>query len=240
MPSSSTRASGEPQPSRRGDGLETLLERAGVEARLIAPLARYGKLVLEQNQRFNLTGAKSQEELSEHLLDGLSVASYVREPYVDVGSGAGLPAIPIAIATGMPVVMIEATTKKARFLESVLGLLGLRGAVIAERAEIAGHRPALREHFASGTARALGSGPTVAELLLPLVEVGGAAVLQRGAISTSERTALEDASLMLGGQIESDDRVGGDRRIIVVRKTGLSPLRFPRRPGIPTKRPLCV
>ncbi len=196
--------------------------------------------MLEQNQRFNLTGAKSQEELADHLLDSLSVASYVREPYVDIGSGAGFPAIPIAIATGMPVVMIEATAKKARFLESVLDLLELRGAVIAERAEIAGHRPALREHFASGTARALGSAPTVAELLLPLIEVGGVAVLQRGAILASERIALEDASLMLGGRIESENRLEGDRRIVVVRKAGRTPLRFPRRPGIPTKRPLCI
>ena len=240
LPSSSTRASGEPQPSRRGEGLETLLGRAGVEARLIAPLARYGKLVLEQNQRFNLTGAKSPEELAEHLLDSLSVAPYVREPYVDVGAGAGLPAIPIALVSGMAVVMIEATTKKARFLESVLDLLGLRGTVIVERAEIAGHRPGLREHFSSGTARALGSAPTVAELLLPLIEVGGAAALQRGAIPATERIALEDASLMLGGRVESEDRLEGQRRIVVVRKTHPTPLRFPRRPGIPTKRPLCV
>ncbi len=220
-------------------GLETLLERGGVDGALIAPLARYGSLVLEGNRLFNLTGAKSPEELADHLVDSLSVAPYARHPFVDVGAGAGLPAIPIAIATGMAVVMIEATVKKARFLESVLERLELSGEVVAERAEITAHRPGFREHFASGTGRALGSAPTVAELLLPLIEVGGAALLQRGAISSSERIALEDAALMLGGKVESEDRLQGGRRIVTIRKALPTPLRFPRRPGIPAKRPLC-
>lgn len=221
-------------------GLEALLEQAGVDGPLIAPLARYGDLVLEGNRHFNLTGAKSPEELTDHLLDSLSVAPYARHPFIDVGAGAGLPAIPIAIATGMAVVMVEATVKKARFLQSVLERLGLCGQVVAERAEITAHRPAYRERFASATGRALGSAPTVAELLLPLLEVGGAALLQRGPVAASERNALEDAALMLGGEIESEDRLdGGRRRIVTVRKALPTPLRFPRRPGIPAKRPLC-
>ncbi len=220
--------------------LESLLEEAGIEARLRTPLARYGTLVLEGNRRFNLTGAKSPEELTDHLLDSLSVVPYVRDPYVDVGSGAGLPAIPIAIATGVSLTMIEATAKKAHYLESLLEALGIRGWVVTERAEVAAHRPDLREHFASGTARALGSASTVAELLLPLIELGGVAVLQRGAISTAERVGLEDACLMLGGLLESEYELEGARRIILVRKVRSTPPRFPRRPGVPAKRPLCA
>jgi 16S rRNA (guanine527-N7)-methyltransferase len=220
--------------------LEALFERAGVEGRLRAPLARYGALVLEGNRRFNLTGAKSPEELTDHLLDSLSIVPYASDPYVDVGSGAGFPAIPVAIATGIPVTMIEATAKKATYLESLLEQLDLRGRVVTERAELAAHRPDLRERFASGTARALGSAPTVAELLLPFLELEGLALLQRGAISTKERVALEDASLMLGGSLESETELGGSRRIFLVRKVQRTPLRFPRRPGVPAKRPLCV
>jgi 16S rRNA (guanine527-N7)-methyltransferase len=220
--------------------LEALLEQAGVEARLRAPLARYGALVLEGNRHFNLTGAKSPEGLTDHLLDSLSVAPYVSHPYIDVGSGAGLPAIPIAIATGLPVTMIEATAKKANYLESLLELLDLHGLVVTERAEIAAHRPDLRERFASGTARALGSAPTVAELLLPFLELEGVALLQRGAITPKERVALEDASLMLGGSLERESELGGSRRIFLVRKVQTTPLRFPRRPGVPAKRPLCA
>jgi 16S rRNA (guanine527-N7)-methyltransferase len=220
--------------------LEAPLERAGLAAQLRRPLAAYGALVLEANRRFNLTGSKTPEELAEHLLDSLSLLAYVREPYVDVGSGAGLPAIPLAIAAGIPVTMIEATTKKARFLESLLERLGLRGTIVAERAEIAGHRAHLRERFASGSGRALGSAPSVAELVLPLLEVGGAAALQRGFVDATERAALDDAALMLGGEVEAEILLTGARRILIVRKGRPTPARFPRRPGIPEKRPLCL
>jgi 16S rRNA (guanine527-N7)-methyltransferase len=202
-------------------------------------LARYGRLVLEANRRFNLTAAKTAEELAGHLLDSLTVVPHLREPYVDVGSGAGLPAIPVAIATGMPVTMIEATAKKARFLESLMEPLRLRGQVVAARAEIAARRPELRERFASGTARAIATAPTVAELLLPLIEPGGLAVLQRGRGYTGERTALEDAAFMLAGRLERGIELGGDRRIVLVRKVGSTPSRYPRRSGVPAKRPLC-
>ncbi|MGA8386030.1 MAG: RsmG family class I SAM-dependent methyltransferase, partial [Candidatus Cybelea sp.] len=173
-----------------------------------------------------------------HIADSLSVLPYLREPYVDVGSGAGFPAIPVAILTGMPVTMIEATQKKARLLESLLERLELAGVVIAERAEAAGHRPELREHFATGTCRAVASAPGVAELLLPLIGVGGAAVLQRGSIDQCERSALEDASLMLGASVEVEDEIGGARRIILLRKQRTTPDRFPRRTWA-QKRPLC-
>jgi 16S rRNA (guanine527-N7)-methyltransferase len=219
--------------------LETLLESAGAQPGLAARLAEYGRLVLEMNRRFNLTGAKSAAELADHITDSLTVLPHLIEPYVDVGSGGGMPAIPIAIASGIAVTMIEATAKKARFLESTLERLGLRGTVVAQRAEIAGHRAGLREAFASGTCRALGSAPTVAELLLPLIRPGGIAILQRGTIFPAERRALEDASLMLGGHVAREEPLEGDRRLVLVEKRASTALRFPRRPGIPGKRPLC-
>lgn len=220
--------------------IEALLEGAQLAPITRERLAQYGELVLEANHRFNLTGAKQAEDLAEHLLDSLSIIPYVREPYVDVGSGPGFPAIPVALATGIEVTMIEATRKKAHFLESVLAELNLAAQVLAERAEIAAHRPELRERFASGTARALGSGPTVAELLLPLLAIGGTAILQRGTLSAEEQIALADASLMLGGTAEAEILVEGSRRIILVRKDGPTPARFPRRIGVPAKRPLCL
>jgi 16S rRNA (guanine527-N7)-methyltransferase len=218
---------------------EALLEKAGAHSRLAARLAEYGRIVLDTNRLFNLTGAKSPAELAEHIADSLTVVPHLREPYVDVGSGAGMPAIPIAIATGIPVTMIEATAKKALFLESTLERLGLRGAVVAQRAEIAGHEVALRESFAGGTCRAVGSAPMVVELLLPLIRTGGVAILQRGAIFPDERRALEDASLMLGGRVAREEPLAGDRRLILVEKCASTAPRFPRRPGIPAKRPLC-
>lgn len=217
-----------------------LLESAGVEQRLVVPLARYAARVLETNRKFNLTGAKTAADFVPHVLDSLTVAPHVTEPYVDVGSGAGLPAIPVAIATGVGITMIETTAKKARFLSDMLETLELRGEVIAQRAELAAHDERFRERFASATARAVSSAATVAELLLPLLRTGGVAILQRGTMDQRERTALDDAALVLGGAVERDIAVDGGRRILLVRKTGPTPLRFPRRPGVPEKRPLCT
>jgi 16S rRNA (guanine527-N7)-methyltransferase len=222
-----------------GDDLEALLEAAGLAQPLRASLARYGTLVLEANRRFNLTGAKTPQALVAHLLDSLTVVPYLHEPYVDVGSGAGFPAIPVAIATGMAVTLVEPTTKKARFIESLLPQLGVRGVVVRQRAEVAGHEPSLRDHFMSGTARAVATATTVAELLLPLIAPGGVAVMQRGHVGRQERAALEDAALILGAALESENVIAGERRILVLRKTVSTPLRFPRRVGIPEKRPLC-
>ena len=221
--------------------LEALLEPARLQPAARARLAIYGTLVLEANRRFNLTGAKSPQELAAHLLDSLTVLPFVREPYVDVGAGAGLPSIPIAIVAEIPVTMVESVAKKARFLNEAVERLGLRAQVIAQRAETAAHLPALRERFASGTVRAVASAPTVAELLLPFITAGGIAIFQRGGLPPHERRALEDAVLMLGGFIEGEHELqASGKRILIVRKANATPARFPRRSGVPQKRPLCV
>jgi 16S rRNA (guanine527-N7)-methyltransferase len=221
------------------DAIETRLRAAGVAPPLAASLAEYGNFVLEANRTFNLTGAKSPETLVPHILDSLTVVPFVDGALVDVGSGAGLPAIPIALATGATVTLIEATAKKARFLQRMLDAFRLNGEVVAERAEVAARDARLRDAFASGTARAVSTAPTVAELLLPFVKPGGVAILQRGTLDARERTALADASLMLAAEIKEERTLDAGRRIIVLRKTGPTPLRFPRRTGIPEKRPLC-
>ncbi|MGA7570885.1 MAG: 16S rRNA (guanine(527)-N(7))-methyltransferase RsmG, partial [Candidatus Aquilonibacter sp.] len=195
--------------------LRALLEAGGAPSEHLDRLVAYGDAVLEANRQFNLTGAKTAADFAPHILDSLSIAGQVRESLVDIGSGGGLPAIPLAIVTGTPVTMIETTLKKARVLERMLDELGLTGAVVAERAEVAGHDAHLREGFATGTARAVATAPTVIELLLPFVAVGGQALLQRGTIDDRERHALSDAAVMLGGQVESETLLEGERRVIV-------------------------
>jgi 16S rRNA (guanine527-N7)-methyltransferase len=220
--------------------LRGLLEAGGAPPQHLDRLTRYGEAVLDANRRFNLTGAKSAADFAPHVLDSLTIAPYIVGPLVDIGSGGGLPAIPLAIVTGTPVTMVETTLKKARFLESMLEALGLGGEVVAERAEVAGHDERLRGQFMTGTARAVSRGPTVAELLLPFLAVGGTAVLQRGTMDERERNALSDASVMLGGEVVEERPLDGERRIIFVRKTAATGIRFPRRIGIPEKRPLCL
>lgn len=219
--------------------LERLLRAEGVDGSWVPLLAVYGELVLSENRRINLTGAKSPEAFVEQLLDSLTLAPYVSGSLVDVGSGAGLPGIPLAIAKDIDVTMVEATAKKARFLERAVAALGIRGTIVAERAEIAAHRDELRERFAAGTGRAVASGTATAELVVPFLRIGGEALLQRGAMSDDDRAALADAALVLGADLREVAEAGPGREIAIIVKGRPTPHRFPRRTGIPTRRPIC-
>ncbi|HEY9085557.1 MAG TPA: 16S rRNA (guanine(527)-N(7))-methyltransferase RsmG [Candidatus Tyrphobacter sp.] len=219
--------------------LATGLREAGIATALAQRLADYGAAVLEANRHTNLTGAKNAQALLPHLLDSLTLAPFVRDRLIDVGSGAGLPAIPLALATGLEITLVEATLKKARFLGEALQRFGLRGEVIPARAEVAAREGRLRDRFASGTVRAVAGGNASAELLLPFIAPGGLALLQRAKITDVQRDALADTALVLAAELEHVLSVDGDRCIVMLRKTGPTPKRFPRRTGIPAKRPLC-
>ncbi len=224
------------------DALVAGLVAAGVDAALAGRLAEYGALLLEANRSVNLTGAKDAPALIPHLLDSLTLAGDVSESLVDVGSGGGLPGIPLAIATGARVLLIEPIAKKTAFLKRALDELGLVGTALAERAEVAARDEQYREQFAFATARAVSRASTVAELAVPLVRVGGRVLLQRAGVDAAERRALEDAALILGSAIVEERRLDGDggREIFVIEKRVATGHRFPRRNGVPEKRPLCV
>ena len=208
---------------------------------VLSALERYVALFLERNAAMNLSAARDPSALADHVRDSLAIARYVRDPLVDVGSGGGFPAIPIVIATGIHATLIESATKKARFLREVASDLGLPIEVRAVRAEDAGRDPALRGRFASATARAVSSTPAVLELTVPFLEIGGIAVLQRGRLDDIERTAAADAALVLGAEIEEEiaAKQGDERRVLLVRKVAPTGPRFPRRAGVPAKRPRC-
>jgi 16S rRNA (guanine527-N7)-methyltransferase len=174
-------------------------------------------------------------------LDSLTLAPFIVGPLVDVGSGSGLPAIPLALVLGIEITMVEATGKKAAFLERALKDLGLQGEVIAERAETAARRERLRDAYPSATCRAVASGTATVELLLPFVRPSGLALLQRGRIEEVERVAIADAALVLGAELEGIVTLSdGKRSIVQLRKTVPTPSRFPRRVGVAERRPLCA
>lgn len=219
-----------------------MLAAAGVETALAERLAAYGALLLAENRKLNLTGAKDAAALVGHVLDSLTLLSEIRgiARLADVGSGGGLPAIPLAIAANADLLLVESTAKKAAFLERALARLGLTGIVVADRAEHAGRDPRYREGYDAATARAVATAPAVAELTLPFVRVGGTALLQRGALDPAERVAVTDAAPMLGAHVAEERLLPGNRRILILRKTDSTPARFPRRAGVPEKRPLCL
>ena len=222
------------------ESLSAALRGAGIADALAERLARYGAMLLEANRKVNLSGAKDAEALLPHLLDALTLQGDVSESLVDVGSGGGLPGIPLALATGARLVMIEPIAKKAAFLERALAELGLDGLALAQRAEVAARDEQFREQFAFATARAVATASTVAELTVPFLKLGGRALLQRGAIEPPERRAVDDAAPILGAVLVEERLLDGDRRVLILEKRVATGPRFPRRNGVPEKRPLCL
>lgn len=216
------------------------LRDAGVEAALAERLAVYAALVLAANRRLNLTGAKDGAAFAAHIADALTLAADVAGPLIDVGSGNGVPGIPLGLATGARVTLLEPIKKRATFLAGALAQLALDGEAVAGRAEDVARDPAYRERFGTATARAVASAPTVAELTVPFLAIGGQALLQRGSLEAPERNAVADAALVLGAELVEERALGGDRRIMILLKRSNTSARFPRKNGTPAKRPLCV
>ncbi len=202
---------------------------------------QYAQLLLEWNRSINLTGARTLEQVEALIADaavlaGASWAGVSR--VIDIGSGGGLPAVPLAI--GMPQVqftLLEANARKSAFLEHVAGTLGLTNLVVAlGRAEELGHLPALREQFDRAISRAAARPEVLLELALPFVRTGGDLVAQ---VSPLDPVVLEPVARLLGGgtpRLEHPDASG--RALMVVPKLGATPARFPRRTGQPGRKPL--
>jgi len=202
-------------------------------------MQQYAELLLDWSRRINLTGARSMATLNPHLADAqrlLSLDWSGVESVVDIGSGGGLPAIPLAIQ--LPQIrftLVEADRRKAAFLEHVAGTLGLQNlAVLAVRAEVLGHDPAFRERFDRATARAVAPPAVLLELALPFLRVGGLLVDQVGQVDPK---ALVAAARRLGGGTPSLHRVTGGSMLLVAKETP-TPAEYPRRSGIPVRRPL--
>jgi 16S rRNA (guanine527-N7)-methyltransferase len=167
--------------------------------------------------------------LIEHLGDGRSL--------VDVGSGGGMPGLPLAIARpDLSVTLIETDRRKAAFLVHATATLGLRVEVIADRAETVARGP-LRESFDLAVCRALAQLPVLAELCLPLVRVGGRLLAMKGPL----REAAGAIALLGGGPPELVPAPSAARDqgvVVVVPKVAPTPAAYPRRPGLPARRPL--
>jgi 16S rRNA (guanine527-N7)-methyltransferase len=201
---------------------------------------QYAHLLLEWNRSINLTGAQTLEQVEALIADAgvLVDASWTGiTSVIDIGSGGGLPAIPLAVA--MPHVrftLLEANTRKCAFLEHVAGTLGLANVVVAPgRAEDLAHRPALREQYDRAISRAAARPEVLLELALPFVRTGGDLVAQ---VSPLDPLALEPAARLLGGGTPRLEPAAGGHALMVVPKLAPTPSRFPRRTGLPGRKPL--
>lgn len=161
---------------------------------------------------------------------------------VDVGSGGGLPGLPLKILIpALEVTLVEADGRKAAFLTQACARLGLDGVrVVDRRAEDAGRDPALRESFDVAVARALAPMPVLTELCLPFVRVGGRLLAQKTR-DEDVRAADRAISLLGGGRLRVETAPSAVRRsgvIVVVEKMSPTPEAYPRRAGVPSRRPL--
>lgn len=219
----------------------------------VGQFEEYYREMMDWNQRINLTAITGYEEIQvRHFLDSLTIFSVLdsSKPYknasiLDVGTGAGLPGIPLKIAVPeIKLTLLEATGKKAVFLEHVISVLGLENVeIIKGRAELIAHDVNYRASFDFVLSRAVASLATLAELTLPFCSTGGTVIApKKGDFSREVEEALK-AIDTLGGSLREVrllelDELVDDRYLVIIDKVSPTPEKYPRRPGIPEKRPL--
>jgi len=210
---------------------------------------RFVALLLEANRRLNLTRVVEPEAVARlHLLDSLAALPIIdaigARRALDLGSGGGVPGLVLALARPeVAWTLADSVRKKADVLRSFVAALGLTNVeVLAERAEIVGHKPSRRESYDLVTARACATLPVLVEYALPLTAVGGTLLAWKGRMTEAELESGRDAARILGGDAPAVRATGfselGDHRFVVIPKSRPTPAAYPRRPGEPARRPL--
>ncbi len=210
----------------------------------------YADHLLAWNKNINLTAITDPEAIEmRHFLDSLTVIRAVPLQrglrVIDVGSGAGFPGLPLRLVyPHIELTLLEATAKKAAFLEHIVKLLKLTNVhVLNARAEDAGQDAASREQYDLALARAVAQMPVLVEYMLPLCRVGGRCVALKGENAVAEVRQAENALRIVGGHVEKViqvelPQVTETHHLVVIEKVAATPPRYPRRAGIPGKRPL--
>lgn len=232
------------------DLLQTTAGAWGVELTptQIDQFDRYAQILLDWNAHTNLTAITAIDDVVvRHFLDSLALAQVFPDPpasLADVGTGAGFPAVPLKIIWPRTrLLLADSVGKKTDFLCRLVDELMLSDVdVTTARAEELGQNPTYREQFRAVTARAVASLSVLAEYCLPLCAIGGTFVAPKGADATQEAKAARKALEQLGGEIDQIMPVQlpgvENRSLIVIRKRRSTPTHYPRRTGIPLKRPL--
>jgi 16S rRNA (guanine527-N7)-methyltransferase len=221
------------------------------------------EFILEGNRQFNLTRITDPQEFWEkHLWDSLrGIAPLLRDggdenvisaptllsslSFIDIGTGAGFPGIPVAITVAnSTVTLLDSTQKKMTFVEKLRAALDLTNVkTLTGRSEEVGQQPQHRQTYDVALIRAVGTASVCAEYALPLLKQGGLAVIYRGNWTQEETKALENAVNQLGGVIESIEKfttplTDSIRHCLYLRKVATTPVQFPRPVGVPTQKPL--
>jgi len=209
----------------------------------------YYRMLTEWNEKINLTAIIDEREVViKHFIDSVSVLPFFPEnvsSLIDVGTGAGLPGIPIKIVKeGIHVTLLDSLEKRVKFLRMVINETALCNIeAIHGRAEDFGQDMAYREQYDIGIARAVSSLPVLCEYVMPFVRVGGYFIAMKGSNVKEEIAEGQKAVSVLGGVIEDVKNFilpfdGIERNIILIKKLRHTPTKYPRKSGKPAKSPI--
>ncbi|MTI83510.1 MAG: 16S rRNA (guanine(527)-N(7))-methyltransferase RsmG [Firmicutes bacterium] len=211
---------------------------------------RYYNALVKSNKNVNLTQITGAKDVAlKHFIDSLACASIIEfdkiNNFIDIGTGAGFPGIPIKIMyPRLRAVLMDSQQKRVNFLRKVVSDLSLESIEIYhERAELFGRESRRREQYDLCVSRAVAALQVLCELCLPFVKVGGFFVALKGPDIDQEVLEAQNAIKILGGKttqiIKLNLPISGDgRSIVIMEKIEPTPEKYPRRPGIPAKRPL--
>jgi 16S rRNA (guanine527-N7)-methyltransferase len=239
--------------------MKRLIEGAGklgikLSSRQVKQFELYYWELIEWNKRINLTAITDYSSVQvKHFLDSLTVTLALSEEEVagqdfniiDIGTGAGFPGVPLKIVFPQPrLVLIEPTTKKTAFLHHIVRKLELENVeVLNSRAEEAAHLPLYREQFTLVLSRAVALLPTLVELTLPFCRIGGRFIAQKKGEIDQEVNRAEKAIAVLGGKLDQIKKIelnefDDARHLVIIDKICPTPGKYPRRSGLPKRRPI--
>ncbi len=209
---------------------------------------KYMNLLIEWNKKINLTAIiEPKEIILKHFVDSLTIAKYIEEnkKVADVGTGAGFPGIPLKIyRKDLKITLIDSLNKRLNFLNEVIAELELKEInTVHGRAEELGQNKEYREKFDIVTSRAVANLSTLSEYLIPFIKKDGKCIYMKTLELDEELEKAKKAINILGGKIIKTDKfylpeseIG--RSIVVVEKEKQTPIKYPRKPGTPSKEPL--
>ena len=214
----------------------------------VEKLYKYKNLVVEWNEKINLTAITEDKEfIIKHLVDSLTVSKYIEEnkTVIDVGTGAGFPGIPLKIVhKNNEMILFDSLNKRLKVLEDIIKKINImKVSTLHGRAEEIFKNKLYREKYDIAVSRAVASLNVLVELMLPAVKIGGICICLKGNNAELEIKDAKKAIKELGGEIINVEKIllpelNLERNIIIVKKVKNTPNKYPRKPGTPQKEPI--
>lgn len=217
---------------------------SGLNDKQIEQFINYYNVLIERNRVMNLTRITSPIEAAQkHFADSILGAELLPENarVIDVGTGAGFPGIPLKIVRpDIELVLLDSLAKRIGFLEEACAKIGIGARAIHARAEDAARSDGLRAHFDAALSRAVAPMNLLLELTVPFLKVGGRSLMYKGAGAAEEIAACPNACRELCCSLTTRDYdvPWGERTIVIAEKLSKTPSRYPRKAGVPQKKPL--